>query len=108
MVDVVRSRVVLVDDHPLFRAGLGELLSLEPDLVVVGEAGTAEEALSLLAREPVDIVIVDVLMPSSSGVALTTAILETRACKVLALSALEEPITIAAMLRAGAGGYALK
>jgi DNA-binding NarL/FixJ family response regulator len=106
MVDVVRSRVLLVDDHPLFRAGLGELLSLEPDLVIAGEAGTADEALSLLRREPMDVVIIEVPMPL--GVALTTAVLATRACKVLALSARDEPFTIAEMLRAGACGYALK
>ena len=108
MVAVLRSQVLVVDDHPLFRAGLAQLLSQEPDLEVVGEAGNATDAVSMLRRDPVDVVVLDVLIPSTSGISLAAQLLEVRTCKVLALSVLDEPVMIAAMLRAGACGYALK
>lgn len=108
MVAVLRSQVLVVDDHPLFRAGLAQLLSQEPDLEVVGEAGNAADAVSMLRRDPVDVVVLDVLIPSTSGISLAAQLLEVRTCKVLALSVLDEPVMIAAMLRAGASGYALK
>jgi DNA-binding NarL/FixJ family response regulator len=109
MVAVIKSQVLLVDDHPLFRAGLAVSLAQQPDLQVVAEASCARDALAILAREPVDIAVIDVLMPSSSGVSLAAQMIEARPrCKVLALSVLEEPVMIATMLQAGASGYALK
>jgi DNA-binding NarL/FixJ family response regulator len=109
MVAVIKSQTLLVDDHPLFRAGLAVSLSHEPDLQVVGEASSAREALELLNAAPVDIAVIDVLMPSSSGVSLAAQVLEARPqCKILALSVLDEPVMIATMLQAGASGYALK
>jgi DNA-binding NarL/FixJ family response regulator len=108
MVVADRHRLLLVDDHPLFRAGLAALLSDEPDLVVAGEAGEAAEAVELLRREPFDVVVLDVLIPSGTAISLAADLLDVRQCRVLALSALDEPIMIAALLRAGASGYALK
>ncbi|NVB79911.1 MAG: response regulator transcription factor [Kofleriaceae bacterium] len=92
----------------MFRAGLAALLSEEPDLVVTGEAGEAAEAVELLRREPFDVVVLDVLIPSGTAISLAADLLDVRPCRVLALSALDEPIMIAALLRAGASGYALK
>jgi len=100
--------VLIVDDHPLFRAGLAQILSDCADFEVVGDAGSAEDAVAILKREPVDVVVLDVLIPSTSGVSLAAQLLDTRPCTLLALSALDEPVMIAAMLRAGAAGYALK
>lgn len=108
MVVADRTRLLLVDDHPLFRAGLAALLSDQPDLVVAGEAGDGAEAVELLHREPFDVIVLDVLIPSGSAVSLAADLLDVRPCKVLALSALDEPIMVAALLRAGASGYALK
>lgn len=108
MVVANRHRLLLVDDHPLFRAGLAALLSDEPDLTVAGEAGDAAEAIEVLRREPFDVVVLDVLIPSGTAISVAADLLDVRPCRVLALSALDEPIMIAALLRAGASGYALK
>ena len=96
MAAVLKSQTLLVDDHPLFRAGLALAIDREPDLQVAAEVGTPPDA-------------VDVLMPKTNGISLATELLEVqRDLKVLALSVLDEPVMIAAMLRAGASGYALK
>ena len=117
MVSVVASvvetsskvRVALVDDHPLFREGLAVALTRGADLDLVGEAGNAEEARELARATPIDVAIVDILMPSVSGISLTAELYEIQPnCKVLGLSAIDEPGLIADMLRARACGYALK
>ncbi len=85
------------------------MLAFEPDLHVVGDVGSAAEAVEIARREPVDIAVIDVLMPTTSGISLASQILDVRpSCKVLGLSVLDEPVMIAAMLRSGASGYALK
>lgn len=109
MVDVLKSQMLVVDDHPLFRAGLAVTLSREPDLEVAGQASCASEAMELAQRVAFDVAVIDVLMPCTSGVSLAAQLLELRPdCKILALSVLDEPTIIATMLRAGATGYALK
>ena len=60
--------VAIIDDHPLFRRGVHELLDLEPTVEVVGEAGTREEALDLVRRYEPDLTILDLNMKGSSGV----------------------------------------
>ena len=60
-------RVFLVDDHEIVRRGLHDLLALEPDFDVVGEAGSGAEALHLLANTPVDLVLLDIAMPGQDG-----------------------------------------
>ena len=109
MVDVLRSQILLVDDHPLFRAGLAMCLAVEPDLQVVAEASTAEEAVQRARDEVIDIAVIDVLMPTTTGISLASQLLEVKPhLKILGLSVLDEPTIIASMLRAGASGYALK
>lgn len=109
MTDVLRSLILLVDDHPLFRAGLAMVLAREPDLQVVGQASTASEAVSIVRETNVDVAVIDVLMPTTSGISLATQLLEVQPqLKILGLSVLEEPTIVASMLRAGATGYALK
>jgi two-component system, NarL family, response regulator FusR len=106
---VQRSRVLLVDDHPLFRAGLVQLFEDERDLEVVADVGAPSEAIEIARCRPVDMAIIDVLMPTTTGVSLAARLLEVvPACKLLALSAIDEPAMIAAMLRSGASGYAIK
>lgn len=103
------ARVLLVDDHPLFREGLAAALRRESRLEVVGEAGTASEAIELAKSLPIDVAVVDVLMPSVSGLSLTSELFELRPeCRVLGLSVIDEPGIIADMLRAHACGFALK
>ena len=109
MAAVLKSQTLLVDDHPLFRAGLALAIDREPDLQVAAEVGTPADAVDVLRRQQVDIAVVDVLMPKTNGISLATELLEVqRDLKILALSVLDEPVMIAAMLRAGASGYALK
>jgi DNA-binding NarL/FixJ family response regulator len=104
-----RTRILLVDDHPLFRQGLAALLDTTPDLHVVGEAGCLEDVRDVTARVSFDVAIVDVWLLSVGGVTITTELhAERPECRVLGLSVVEEPAIIADMLRVGAIGYALK
>jgi DNA-binding NarL/FixJ family response regulator len=106
---VRQTRIVVVDDHPLFRQGLATLLARQTDLSVVGEAGSAAEAIALARRVEIDAAILDVLMPVVSGISLATDLRKMKPrCKILALSVVDEPGLIADMLRAGASGFALK
>jgi DNA-binding NarL/FixJ family response regulator len=106
---LVKARLALIDDHPLFRQGLAVALQREPDLEVVGEAGNAAEALALARMMPIDAAVVDILMPTTSGITLASELYEIQpTCRVLGLSVIDEPCLIADMLRAHACGFALK
>jgi len=61
------AKILLVDDHPMLRRGMADLLSLEPDFQVVADVSSGEEALSYLAQNQVDLVILDQNMPGLSG-----------------------------------------
>ncbi|HEY6174565.1 MAG TPA: response regulator transcription factor [Kofleriaceae bacterium] len=105
----MRAQVAVVDDHPLFRQGLVVALRAEADLEVVGEVGSAEEAIELAKHLTLDVVVVDLLMPTMSGISLTSQLFEIQPrCRVLGLSVIDEPGLIADMLRAHACGFALK
>lgn len=109
MTDVLKSQILLVDDHPLFCSGLALSMTSEPDLEVIAQVTTGEEAIALARQRQIDIAVIDVLMPSGSGITLAGQLAELRpAPAILALSVLDEPTVIATMLRAGATGYALK
>ncbi len=102
-------RILLVDDHPIVRDGLRGQLEREPDLLVVGEAASAEEALAVLRRSEVDVVITDLRMPGEGGIELLHAI-ATRYPEVrtLVLTTYDTDAEIAAARSADAGGYLLK
>lgn len=109
MNDVLRSQVLLVDDHPLFLAGLAHLIGAEPDLEVVATVSDAAQAVEYLRATGADIAVIDVLMPSTTGISLASQIVEASPrTRILGLSVLEEPTIVASMLRSGAVGYALK
>jgi len=103
-----RTRVLLVDDHPLFRLGMATLLERESDLEVVGHAGTAEEALELVERVHPDLIVVDILLGGGDGISLVRDVLRQGPARILGLSVLDEPVRVAEMLRAGALGFANK
>jgi DNA-binding NarL/FixJ family response regulator len=107
-------RVLIVDDQPLVRTGLEMILSSQPDIDVVGEAGdgaAAVLAVERLARQgrPVDVVVMDVRMPIMDGVAATKALCERPdAPKVVMLTTFDTDEDAFAALQAGASGFLLK
>ena len=102
-------RLILVDDHPVVRAGLTTLLATAADLAVIGEAATGREALALVDTIQPDILIVDMALPDLNGIQVAAAVLQQYPeVKVLALSAYEDLGYLRALLRAGGSGYVLK
>ena len=102
-------RLLLVDDHPMMRRGIRQLLELEEDLQVVGEAGNGQEALDLLAELQPDLVLLDNNMPLMNGVETLKKIRErgfTNKVLLFTVSDAEEDVRDA--LRFGADGYLLK
>ena len=103
------ARLLIVDDHPLMRRGLAQLLSLEPDLAVRAQAGSSEEALALLHAQPFELVIADVSLSGVSGLDLLKDIKALwPQLPVLMLSMHDEMLYAERMLRAGARGYVSK
>jgi DNA-binding NarL/FixJ family response regulator len=103
------TRVLLVDDHQLVRAGLASLLEPWDDLVVVGQAANGAEALDVAARTTPDVVLMDLSMPVLDGVAATRALLEAHpGTAVVVLTSFAEQNRVAEALAAGAVGYLLK
>ncbi|RPD49690.1 DNA-binding response regulator [Hymenobacter sediminis] len=102
-------RVMLADDHTILRDGIRAILSHEPDIQVVGEAGNGQALLELLTDTAADVVLMDVNMPVLDGFATMTA-LRTRypEVRVLVLSMLEHENYVYRMMQAGALGYVLK
>ena len=103
------TRLLLADDHTILRDGIRALLSAEPDLEVVGEAGNGAEVLALLETTPVDVVLMDVQMPVLDGFATMPELrLRFPDVRVLVLTMLDHENYVARMLEAGALGYVLK
>lgn len=102
-------RVLICDDHPLFRNGIRGLLESIPDTEVVGEAATGQEAVDLAASLEPNVVLMDLKMPGLSGIEATRQIARrVPGAKVLVLSMLEDDESVFAAMRAGARGYLLK
>ena len=102
-------RVLLVDDHPAFRAGLRALLAATDDVTVVAEAASGEEALSVLPTVQPDVVLIDLAMPGMGGIAATERIVEAGPhVRVLVLSMADDDDSVFAAMRAGARGYVVK
>jgi NarL family two-component system response regulator LiaR len=105
----ISSRIVVADDHPLFRSALLRVLDSEADLEVVGEADNGEEAVEVCRRSRPELVLMDVMMPRMDGLEATRAIKrELPRTVVLVVTAFEDPDYLARALRAGASGYVLK
>ena len=101
--------VVVVDDHPLLRRGVRELLDLEPSIKVVGEAGTREEALSLVRSLEPDLTILDLNIKGSSGIEiLSTLKEEDPSRRIVILTVSDSGKDLTACIQAGADGYFLK
>jgi two-component system nitrate/nitrite response regulator NarL len=104
-----RIRIVVVDDHTLFRRGITALLARVPDFDIVGEAADGFEGIRVVAAERPDVVLLDLHMPGITGLEATQAILkDAPGAHVVMLTVSEEPDDLMACLRAGALGYLLK
>ena len=100
--------ILIADDHPMFRFGMRARLGAEPDLAVVGEAATGEEAVALAAEIAPDVVLMDINLPGINGIEATRRLRETvPAVAVLVVTMFDDDSVFAAM-RAGARGYLLK
>lgn len=101
-----KIRLLLVDDHEIVRAGLRMLFLAEPDMTIVGEAGSGQDALRLVRELKPDVVLMDVAMPGMSGIEATRQIKEASPeTAVLALTMYEDEQYFFEMIHAGAAGY---
>jgi len=106
---VSEVRIVLADDHSLFREGLKRILNMEPGLRVVAECGDGEAVLELCRELHPDVVLLDINMPIASGVEATEALFkEMPDVKVIILSIHDDESYVFETLRKGASGYLLK
>jgi two-component system response regulator DevR len=104
-----KQRIVLVDDHELVRIGLKSLLERHPQFEVVGEAGSAREALEQVESLKPDVVVMDIRLPGTSGIdACEQIVNQFPETKVLMLTSYAEDEMLFSAIRAGASGYVLK
>jgi DNA-binding NarL/FixJ family response regulator len=101
-----KQAILIVDDHPMLRRGLTALIESEPDLAVCGEAATAEAALQAIRQSKPDLVIVDLALEGSDGLALVKKIkVQHPKTPALVISAHDESLYAERAMRAGARGY---
>lgn len=104
-----RKRILLVDDHPFMRAGLGQLIERQADLAVCGEAGGPAEALKLIAQHKPDLVLTDLTMPGRSGLEFIKDLHALHpTLSILIMTMHDESVFAERALRAGARGYIMK
>ena len=103
------TRILIVDDHAVVRAGLKLLVNGENDLEAVGEAGSARDAIFRTRELKPDVILLDVVMPGESGIEVLPQLLkESPESKVLVLSMQDEPRYVREAFESGASGYVLK
>jgi DNA-binding NarL/FixJ family response regulator len=102
-------RVLIADDHEIFRDGLRALLASAPDTELVGEATTGDEAAAMAAQLQPDVILMDIQMPGGNGIAATSQIVAMSPhIGVLMVTMFDDDPTVFAAIRAGARGYVLK
>lgn len=105
----MKHRILLIDDHPIMRHGLAQLIRMEPELEVCGEAGSAASGLAELEKLKPDLVIVDLTLPDKHGLELLKDIQAMRpGQRCIVLSMHDESLYAERALRAGARGYVMK
>jgi DNA-binding NarL/FixJ family response regulator len=103
------TRLLLVDDHVLFREGLISLIAPQPDFQVIGQAGSVQEAITVARQLRPDIILMDYILPDGTGLDATLAILtEAPEARIVFLTVHEDDETLFAAIRAGAVGYLFK
>jgi two-component system, NarL family, response regulator len=102
-------RILIVDDHPVVCAGLTSMLSAQPGIEVAGSAASGEEALAIVQRDSIDVILLDLRMPGMDGIGVLHALkkIETSP-RVVVLTSFEKEEDIYRAIRAGAHGYLLK
>lgn len=104
-----RTRVLIADDHTLFRDGLRALLASVEDVDVVGEASSGKQALAQAAELQPDVILMDIQMPDLNGIEATRQILRTSPhIGIIVLTMFQDDDSVFAVMRAGARGYVLK
>jgi DNA-binding NarL/FixJ family response regulator len=107
--DPRKNRILIVDDHPLFRHGIADLINAEPDLMVCAEADNAPNALDGIRKQAPDLVTIDISLRGANGIELLKSIkAEHPKLPVLVLSMHDESLYALRALRAGARGYIMK
>jgi DNA-binding NarL/FixJ family response regulator len=102
-------RVLIADDHPLFRSGLRMVLDLLPEVEVVGEAANGKEAVEMAAHSRPDVILMDLGMPGMTGIEATRQIVGTNpAISILVVTMHKDDDSVFTALQAGARGYVLK
>jgi two-component system NarL family response regulator len=104
-----KIRILIVDDHPVVRAGLTSMLATQPGLAVIGSASSGEEALMMLDQHETDLILLDLRMPGMDGLTTMRAIAKRNLVpKVIVLTSFETDEDIYRAVQAGARGYLLK
>lgn len=103
------TRILIADDHQLFRDGLKGLLQAAPDFEMIAEAADGQQALRLAAEHRPDVILMDIQMPGLNGIEATRRIIARQPeIKILMLTMFEDDASVFAAMRAGARGYVLK
>ncbi len=104
-----KKRILIADDHPLFRHGIRALLESTPDFYVCGEATTGEEVVTLAKQLQPEVILMDIHMPGLNGIEATRRILaESTDLNILIVTMFEDDASVFSAMRAGARGYVLK
>ncbi len=102
-------RILIADDHPLFRDGLRALLESVPDMQVIGEVATGNEVMAQAQALQPDVILMDIKMPGLNGIEATRRILQASPhIRILVITMFEDDESVFAAIRAGARGYLLK
>jgi DNA-binding NarL/FixJ family response regulator len=102
-------RILIADDHPLFRSGMHALLEADSETEVIGEATTGDEAIALASSLQPDVILMDLQMPGMSGIEATRRILHTSPhIRILVVTMYEDDYSVFTAMRTGARGYLLK
>jgi DNA-binding NarL/FixJ family response regulator len=104
-----KRRILIIDDHPMMRQGLAQLINNEPDLVVCSEADTAAQALQILTAKKPDLVLADISLPDKNGIEMIKDMLALcPGAQILVVSMHDETLYAERVLRAGGRGYIMK
>ncbi|MGJ7909922.1 response regulator [Neobacillus sp. LXY-1] len=105
----MKMKILLADDHPLFRGGVRNLIQTTDDLDVIGEAATGEEAIELAMSLKPDVIVMDIRMPGINGMEATKKIKESQPeIKILIVTMLKNDKSVFTAMQMGASGYVLK